>query len=332
MDCFGFVGSYSIVGRRGLNVDVQSDSLCGLSKWKTRMNLVIPSAPRNQAEKLRELLKEPGILLMPCCFDPLSAKLVQRAGFQLTFMSGFSVAASKGLPDTGLLSYAEMRDQITEICAAVTIPLIADGDTGYGNAINVKRTVKGYSAAGAAGILIEDQVNPKRCGHTRGKSIVSRDEALSRVQAAVDARNEGSDIVIVARTDAAACESLEEAMIRAQMFYEIGAEITFVEAPTSIEDMQSVCKNTPGARLANCLEGGGDTPFLEPKILESMGYKIAAYPLSLVSASIKAMEQTLVALKNGDSNAVNQNIKTFPELREVVGFDSYYQEEDKYRL
>uniref|UniRef100_A0A7S1TPN7 Carboxyvinyl-carboxyphosphonate phosphorylmutase n=1 Tax=Erythrolobus australicus TaxID=1077150 RepID=A0A7S1TPN7_9RHOD len=284
-----------------------------------------------QSARLRELLDQPGILVMPCCFDALSAKLIERAGLQLTFMSGFSVAASKALPDTGLLSYGEMVDQLREICAAISIPVIADGDTGYGNAVNAKRTVRGYAAAGAAGIMIEDQVAPKRCGHTRGKEVVSRDEAVARMRAAVDARNEiGSDIVIVARTDAAKCVSLDEAIERANLFHELGAEITFVEAPVSESDMRRIARETPGKRLVNCLEGG-DTPIYPPEQLAEMGFHIAAYPLSLVSASVRAMEQTLQSLKAGRPAEVEAQIKTFPELRAIVGFDDYYTEEARYK-
>jgi 2-methylisocitrate lyase-like PEP mutase family enzyme len=147
------------------------------------------------ATRLRALLNEPGIIVMPSCFDALSARLIERAGFRVTFMSGFAVAAARlGVPDTGLISYGEMVDQGRNICGAVSIPVIGDGDTGYGNALNVKRTVQGYAAAGFACVMIEDQVAPKRCGHTRGKQTVGRNEAFARVQAAVDARDAGVDI------------------------------------------------------------------------------------------------------------------------------------------
>jgi 2-methylisocitrate lyase-like PEP mutase family enzyme len=166
---------------------------------------------KSSAKALKELLNRPGLLPFPCCFDALSARLIERSGFALTFMSGFAVSAVRlGAPDTGLISYGEMVDQGRNICSAVSIPVIGDGDTGYGNAINVKRTVRGYADAGFAGVMIEDQVAPKRCGHTRGKAVVSRDEALARIRAAVDAREEGSDILIMARTDSLATDGLEE--------------------------------------------------------------------------------------------------------------------------
>jgi 2-methylisocitrate lyase-like PEP mutase family enzyme len=155
---------------------------------------------------------------MPCCWDALSARLIERAGFPLTFMSGFAVSAARlALPDTQLISYAEMLDQGRSICDAVQIPVIGDADTGYGNAVNVKRTVTGYARAGFAAAMIEDQLAPKRCGHTRGKDVVSRGEAIARIQAAVDARDEGAGVLILARTDAAAVHGLDEAIARAAM-------------------------------------------------------------------------------------------------------------------
>ena len=162
------------------------------------------------ASALRELLASGGIQVMPCCFDALSARLIERAGFPLTFMSGFAVSAARlGMPDTGLISYGEILDQGRNICDAVSIPVIGDADTGYGNALNVKRTLRGYARAGFACAMIEDQVAPKRCGHTQGKEVVSRDEALARIRAAVDARDAGSDILVMGRTDARATLGLD---------------------------------------------------------------------------------------------------------------------------
>src|SRR5262245_47744616 len=169
---------------------------------------------------------------MPCCFDALSARLIHEAGFPLTLMSGFAVSAARlGEPDTGLISFAEMLDQLRNICAAAPrLPVIGDGDTGYGNAVNVLRTVREYARAGAAGIMIEDQLSPKRCGHTRGKQVVSRSEARMRIRAAVDAGRE-SGILIMARTDARAVNGFEDALARCGDFVEEGADIIFLEAP-----------------------------------------------------------------------------------------------------
>ena len=185
--------------------------------------------------RLRALLNRPGCHQMPCCFDALSAKLVAASGFPVTFVSGFSAAAAKGMPDTGLLSYAEMEGVMRRVATALDsqIPVIGDGDTGYGNAVNAKRTVKGYAAAGLAGIMIEDQVAPKRCGHTKGKEVVDRATAVARVQAAVDASREAAggnvddSILIVARTDARGTHGLDEALERAVRFREIGVPSAF---------------------------------------------------------------------------------------------------------
>ena len=279
------------------------------------------------ATRLRELLAAPEILVMPGCYDAMSARLIERAGFKTTFMGGFAVAASRiGMPDTGLISYGEMLDQGTNICSAVSIPVIGDGDTGYGNALNVQRTVRGYARAGFACVMIEDQVAPKRCGHTRGKQTVDRDEAYARVQAAVDARDAGTDILIMARTDANATEGFDEALERARKFTEIGVDITFLEAPRSEEEMRIYCENVPGPKMANMVEQG-DTPVLNPKVLQEIGYSIAIYPISLMLAGIHAMEQTLAALAAGQTP---DNAAEFAHLRDIVGFPEYYEAEQRY--
>jgi 2-methylisocitrate lyase-like PEP mutase family enzyme len=281
------------------------------------------------ADKLRRLLAEPGLQVMPCCFDALSAKLIERAGFRVTFMSGFAVSAARlGLPDTGLISYGEMLAQGRDICAAVGIPVIGDADTGYGNALNVKRTVRGYAQAGFACAMIEDQVAPKRCGHTRGKQVVARGEALARVKAAVDAREEGADILVMARTDARATEGLDEAIERAKAFAGLGADLVFVEAPRSEAEMERVCAAVPAPQMANMVEQG-DTPVLPPARLEALGYRLAAYPLTLLSAAMKAMESALAELAAGRHPDVL--LKDFADLREVVGFEDYYRDEDRYK-
>jgi 2-methylisocitrate lyase-like PEP mutase family enzyme len=280
------------------------------------------------AGKLRALLDAPGILSMPSVFDAMSAKLVERAGFKATFMGGFAVSAARlGIPDTGLISYAEMADQARNICSAVDIPVIGDGDTGYGNAINVKRTIHGYAQAGLACAMIEDQVAPKRCGHTRGKQTVERKEAFARVQAAVDAREEGADILILARTDAAATVGFDEALLRAKEFARIGVDITFVEAPRSIDDMRRYCDEVPGHKMANMVEQG-DTPVLSAPELEEIGYKIGIYPLTLLLAAIDAMEKALAEFAAG--RVPSANLADFSHLRDVVGFPEYYALEERY--
>ncbi|WP_028880328.1 isocitrate lyase/PEP mutase family protein [Terasakiella pusilla] len=281
------------------------------------------------AAKLRALLQSDEFLRMPCCFDGMSAKLVERAGYPLTFMSGFSVSAARGgMPDTGLLSYGEMVDQGRSICQATNLPVIGDGDTGYGNALNVKRTVQGYAQAGFAGIMIEDQISPKRCGHTKGKSTVEFDEACMRIQAAVDARKEGADILIMARTDAREARGMDEALKRMRAFEEIGADILFLEAPQSREEMQLFCDEIRGPKMANLVEQG-KTPVLPPEELQAMGFKIAAYPLTLMLSAMKAMEQALEDLK---SNRHPENLASFEHLQDVIGFPDYYAAEEKYKV
>lgn len=282
----------------------------------------------SNTQRLRDLLKGPSIITMPCCYDALSASLIERAGFPLTFMSGFAVSAARlAMPDTGLISFGEMLDQARNISRTITIPLIGDGDTGYGNAMNIKRTVREYAAAGLACVMIEDQVAPKRCGHTQGKEVVGFNEACLRIQAAVDARNEGADILIMARTDARATDSMEEAIKRIQAFRHIGADILFLEAPESKEEMEAFCNCTDGPKMANMLEHG-KTPILSPKELEKIGFKIAAYPLTLLLAAVPAIEQALQALKNGQSP---KGLTNFDHLKTVVGFPDYYNEEERYR-
>ncbi|MDZ4695868.1 MAG: isocitrate lyase/PEP mutase family protein [Deltaproteobacteria bacterium] len=284
--------------------------------------------PGSTVERLRAQLEKPGLRVMPCCFDALSARLVERAGFELTFMSGFAVSAARiGQPDTGLISYGEMVDAGRDICAAVSIPVLGDGDTGYGNAINVKRTVRGYAQAGFAAVMIEDQVAPKRCGHTRGKQVVERQEAIARIAAAVDARNEGADILILARTDARTTDGFDEAMYRVSAFADLGADILFLEAPESESEMERFCKLVTVPTLANMVEGG-KTPVLPPAKLEAMGYRIAAYPMTLQNAAVGAMNQALSALRAGTQVP---GLMDFPALREILGFDSYYDEEERYR-
>jgi 2-methylisocitrate lyase-like PEP mutase family enzyme len=279
------------------------------------------------AHALRRLLEGDEILVMPCCFDALSARLIERAGFPLTFMSGFAVSGARlAVPDTGLISYGEMLDQGRNICDAVSIPVIGDADNGYGNAVNVKRTVRGYARAGFACTMIEDQLAPKRCGHTRGKEVVGRDEAVARIRAAVDARDEGADVLVMARTDARFGHGFDEALWRCQAFRDAGADIIFFEAPQSEGEMERLCREIDGPKMANMVEGG-DTPILPPARLEALGYKIAAYPLTLFSSAVRAMTDALDALRAGRTP---ERMVDFATLREVVGFPDYDAEQKRY--
>ncbi|MDD9876220.1 MAG: isocitrate lyase/PEP mutase family protein [Magnetovibrio sp.] len=282
----------------------------------------------SQARKLRDLLDAPGIIPMPGVFDAVSTRLAERAGFKAAFMSGFMVSAARiGLPDTGLISYAEMLDQGRNLCDAVSIPVVGDGDTGWGNAINIKRTVQGYAGAGFACIMLEDQLSPKRCGHTRGKQVVSRSKAYTRIQAAVDAREEGADILIMARTDANATDGMDEAIERCKEFRRIGVDITFLEAPKTVDEMKRYGDEVDGPKMANMVEQG-DTPFLPPAELEAIGYKIAIWPAALMLAAIDGMQAELTRLAGGQ---VGEDGKiTFPELQDIVGFPDYYEAEKRY--
>ncbi len=280
------------------------------------------------AARLRSLLARPGLLTMPGCHDAISARVIEDAGFELGFMSGFAVSAARlAMPDAGLISYGELVEQGRNICRAVTIPLIGDGDTGFGSAQNIKRTVQGYADAGFACIMLEDQIAPKRCGHTEGKSVVGRDEALMRIRAAVDARDAGADILIMARTDARACISLDEAIERCRAFRQIGADITFLEAPLDEEEMRRYCSAVDGPKMANLIEGGR-TPLLPHGQLEAIGYTIAVYPLTMLNVSIAAMRTALQELRAGRPAAAATD---FEALKAAVGFPQYYAEEARYR-
>ncbi|KAG2296052.1 hypothetical protein Bca4012_002527 [Brassica carinata] len=279
------------------------------------------------AKKLREIMQSPGVLQGPCCFDALSAKLVERAGFPYCLTTGFSISAARiGLPDKGLISYGEMVDQGQQITQAVSIPVIGDGGNGFGNAMNVKRTVKGYIRAGFAGIIINDQVSS---GGERG--VVSREEAVMRVKAAVDARREcGSDIVIVAQTGSREVMSLEESFSRARAFTDAGADVLSVDSLVSREEMKSFCNVYPLVpKLANMLETGGKIPMLNPLEIEEIGYKLVAYPLSLIGVSIRAMQDALLAIKGGRIPPPG-SMPSLEEIEEILGYDTYREEEKRY--
>jgi len=282
------------------------------------------------AQRLRELLAQPTMHIMPGCYDALSAKLVAAAGFNVTFMSGFAVSAARlGLPDTGLISFTEMLDSLRGCCAAAgRIPVIGDGDTGYGNALNVQRTVIEYARAGAAAVMIEDQVSPKKCGHTRGKQVVSRAEARMKIRAAVDARKD-ADILILARTDARAVHGFDEALARCRDFEAEGADIIFLEAPESEAEMRAFCTAMTKPCLANMVPGG-KTPILPADQLQEIGYKLAVYPVMLLSTAVAAMQATLAALRPGATTPAPSSI-SFTDLQKVVGFPDYWERELRYQ-
>lgn len=273
-------------------------------------------------QRLKQLLAEPGVLQAPGCFDALSAKQLEAAGFTTAFLGGFSVAASRlGLPDVGLLSFSEMLDQTRSVCAATGLPVIADADTGYGNAMNAQRSFIEYSRAGVACMMIEDQQWPKQCGHTEGKQVVSRNEAVSRVRACVRAREDlGVETLIMARTDAAAAVSFEEALWRASAFADEGADITFLEAPRSLAEMQRYCREVPGSKTANLVEDGR-TPWLSPAELEDVGYAIVLYPVTLLLSNIAAMRDASSSLKR--KGVYEGSRATFSEAQAAVDWPEY---------
>ncbi len=289
-----------------------------------------PKRPESAGGRaLRRRLESGRILRAPGCFDALSVRMIERAGFEAAFLGGFSVAATKlALPDVGLMGYGEVLDQARDVCAATSLPVFADADTGYGNVANVARTILGLARAGVACVMIEDQRWPKRCGHTSGKEVVDRDEAVSRIRAAVCAREEhGLDVLVMARTDANATNGFDEAIWRARAFADAGADLTFLEAPESADQMRRYGELVPGPKTANMVEGGR-TPWLGAKELEEMGYALAIYPVTLLLRSIAAMRDAaadLAAEREGTTPRA-----TFDETRELVGWGEY--EKDIRRL
>ncbi|OQE27292.1 hypothetical protein PENSTE_c004G09632 [Penicillium steckii] len=291
--------------------------------------------PSIQASRLRTMMLEARndptkILAHACTYDGLSSRLVEEAGFPLVFLAGYAVASSYGLPDTGYIAMAEMCDKIQESFRQVSVPIMADGDTGYGSPMNVKRTVESFAAAGAAGIMIEDQRWPKRCGHTKGKDVVSREEAFARIQAACDARNEGRDIFILARTDSL-MYGWDEAMTRAKEFKRIGVDAIFIEALPDRDAMKRCAAELDIPVFANIIEGG-KTENLSAKELAELGYSAVAYPWTLVAAHLKSIREALDGLKRSMTTGSPPMILTYDQVCEGVGFNKYWDREEKYKF
>ena len=280
------------------------------------------------AETLRRVLDTNRLICFPTCFDALSARLVRDAGFPLSFMSGFGVAAVRLCqPDTGLISFAEMLDQLRSICGAVPgFPIIGDGDTGYGNAVNVRRTVSEYARAGAACVMIEDQVMPKKCGHFEGKQVVSREEARLKIRAAVEAAREAG-ILVLARTDARSVDGLEAAISRCRDFEEEGADIIFLEAPQSRDELAQFVGAMRQPTMAN-LAPGGKTPMLSRAELGAIGVRLVSYH-PLLPAAVKAMEDALAALA-ADDEARMPAMVSLDRVKEIVGLPAYQALEARY--
>jgi 2-methylisocitrate lyase-like PEP mutase family enzyme len=279
---------------------------------------------------LRERLSRGPLLLAPGVYDALTALIAEKAGFEALYLSGASVAYTRlGRPDIGLVGMTEVAETLANICGRVRIPVIVDADTGFGNALNVVRTVQGYERAGVAGVHLEDQVIPKRCGHLAGKQVVPVDEAVAKIRAAADARTD-KDFVIIARTDAIAVEGLESAMARAARYAEAGADVLFIEAPQSVEDMKRIAGAFPLPLLANMVEGG-KTPVLDAASLEKIGYRIAIFPGGLARRLAHAAGDYFAVLKkDGTTAAMAERMLDFKGLNELIGTPSMLELGRKY--
>ncbi len=270
------------------------------------------------------ILDETHTLAFPGVFDTLSAKIAQRTGFPMAFISGYSVAATAiGEPDMGLLTQTEMVGRAQQICRSVEIPIIVDADTGYGNPLNVYRTVDDLIAAGAAGCFLEDQVWPKKCGHMRGKQVVPRENYVHKIQAAVAARAD-RDFFIVARTDALAVEGIDEAIARVTAAREAGADASFVEAPESRENLAEIGKRSPAPNVANMIEGG-KTPVLSKEELGELGFHLILYPLAGLFAAARTIELMYQKLlSDGTTMGEEDRLMTFAEFNELIGVEEKF--------
>ena len=286
----------------------------------------------NACKKLRDLLKGPELIMAPGVADALNARLVAEANFKAIYMTGSGTTASRlGMPDIGLLSVSEMVDNASRIADASGLPLISDADTGYGGPLNVHRTIRMFEKAGAAGVHIEDQNWPKRCGHLSGKTIIPAREMISKIQAACDGRVD-DNFVIIARTDALALEGLNSALDRAEQYAEAGADIIFVESPSTMEEIETIPKKISKPTLYN-MAASGKTPFLENSEIEKFGFKVVIYPNFAMLAAVPAVRHYLSELKNNGTVAhlVNE-MASFQDLFNLVGMETVRQMEEKYSV
>ena len=269
---------------------------------------------------LRQRLAQPAILVVPASFDMVSAKLIERAGFEAVYLSGYGHCASHlGLPDAGLMSFAEMAERVRNLVRCVGIPVLADGDTGYGNVVNVKRTVEEFEAAGAQAIQLEDQEFPKRCGHVAGKSLISAEEMVRKLEAAQAARA-NDDFLIVARTDAIGVAGIDEALRRARLYEQAGADVLFVESPTTLDEIERLGEAFDTPLMINQIEGGR-TPILPATELEQLGFSVVAYALTTLMAAVSGMREALRRLREeGTPSGFAEDIASFEEIDRLVGF------------
>ncbi len=283
----------------------------------------------NPRQQLRQLLTAPGYAVVPGAHDTLTARLIETAGFPAVYLTGGGFSRANGYPDIGLLTVSEILPWIARTVEAVAIPVIADMDSGYGNAVNVVRSVREYEKTGVAGFHLEDQVSPKKCGHYEGKALVSCAEMVGKIRAAADTRRD-ADMVIIARTDARAVEGLQAALDRMHAYLEAGADVAFVEAPQSREELAAIPRAFTKPAMANIFEGG-KTPPLPARELEAMGYRFGIYPSQTHRAAIAAAKKVLAVLKrDGDTAAIEHELATFNEREEAVNSAWWRDVENRY--
>jgi 2-methylisocitrate lyase-like PEP mutase family enzyme len=282
--------------------------------------------PRRQ---LRQLIAKSSYTMVPGAYDTLTARLVEAAGFDAVYLTGGGYSRASGYPDLGLLTVVENVRFIGLTVEAVGIPVIADADTGYGNAINVIRTVREYEKSGVAGFHLEDQVAPKKCGHYEGKEVIPKSEMVGKIKAAVDTRQD-RDLVIIARSDARAVEGLEASIDRVNAYLEAGADVGFVEAPQNLEELRIVAGRVAGPALVNVFEGG-KTPMVPAAELEKMGFRLGIYPSQTHRAAIRAAQKVLAVLKeDGHTTRIEPELCTFQERELAVGTAAWRELEEKY--
>src|SRR5712671_4968743 len=280
-------------------------------------------------QAMRHLIARTGYTIVPGAYDTLTARLVEQAGFAAVYLTGGGYSRANGYPDMGLLTRGENVRFIGLTVEAVGIPVIADADTGYGNALNVIRTVREYEKAGVAAFQREDQVSPKKCGHYDGKEVISKGEMIGKIKAAVDTRQD-PQLVIIARSDARAIEGLDAAVDRVNAYLEAGADVGFVEAPQNVEELHIVGRRVRGPALVNVFEGG-KTPMVPASELEEMGFRLGIYPSQSHRAAIRAAQKLLAALKeDGDTRRIEGDLGTFQEREDAVGTARWRAIEDKY--
>ena len=284
----------------------------------------------NSRQVLKQLFKRDRLLVAPGCFDGLSARLVEEAGFEAAYLSGGAVARSMGIPDIGLVTMSEVIERAAQVVSAVKIPIIADADTGYGNAVNLVRSVKEFERTGVAAIHIEDQITPKRCGHLDGKEVIALAEMEKKLEAALASRSD-PDFCIIARTDARGVHGFDDAIGRGRAFAKLGVDAVFVEAPQSEAELEEIPRALSDVPLLVNVFKGGKTPMLPVERLQQMGYRIAIYPSETQRAAIHAMRQALGVLKHeGTTEKIDDALTTFKERDKVVGLDEWQQLEKQY--